>query len=983
MPPQLSSMIWLYFPSLNHQGSSMPNKLLFNFSMIGIFLFCMSCSAPLNDSERNNSLSNKSPDTDHTTTNFSGVLPISPRIVKGQLDNGITYLIRQNNTPEKRAELRLVVKAGSILEDDNQQGFAHFVEHMAFNGTQDFDKQEIIEYVESIGMKFGAHLNAYTSFDETVYKLQLPSNEEETLEKGIHILENWAHKITFNPLEIDKERGVVLEEMRARQGASWRIFNKQLPVIYQDSQYALRLPIGNKEILEQGTHQNLIRFYKDWYRPDLMTLVAVGDFDPKHVQVLFEKYFSSIELASQHKKQKPIYSIPDNLAPLVTIETDPELTRTTVEIQVKQSTVEPVNYQQYYQKLIAKLFIDMLNGRFGEATLAPNAPVIGAGASFGRFRAEKSVFTLAATAKPTKSKAVVTFLLTELNRVLEHGFTQSELDRYKQNLLSKLDNAAKEMDTTQSSRLANEYVRHVVRGESIAGADHYVAIGEKFLPRITLDEINALGKTWFTANNRIIKISAPESEKSNLPSKTELVTLVEHVSQQQVTAYEDDQVIQQLMQKSPEAGSIISKVYDEKLDSHVWVLSNGVKVVLKNTDFKHDEIQFSARANGGYSLLEPEMMFQTIMTANIVEMSGIANYTLADISKFSKGKQFWLRTKINNDNQSISGSSSVKDIEHFMQMLHLKFVAPRKDQQAFDSYISRVESSILDRFNSPQGVFSEQIRLKQYSQNPRSIKFDADVVKNQDLDRSYRFYQQRFANAANFNFVFVGNIDLLQMENLLSTYVASLPTMTKKDKAVIHDNLRTKGKLTVKVEKGLVPKATVLLNFYGDSPWSHKQQMNLNALEYVLSSILRERIREEKSGVYSIKVKSGFSRLRNQHSTKISFTCDPSRVEELVAEIHKVIENLKVNQTEDKYVENYITQKLKNRETKLTTNAFWKSYLLWDAETDYQQLGLNEFVSLVESISKQTVLDAANHYLNIEDSLTAILLPEQSIVSVD
>ncbi|MFT6989736.1 MAG: zinc protease, partial [Paraglaciecola sp.] len=949
----------------------MPNKLLFTFFLLGTVLLCIGCSAPLG-----NSFTEKPSITHPATADFRGLLPISPRIIKGQLDNGMTYLIRQNDTPEKRAEIRLIVKAGSILEDDNQQGFAHFVEHMAFNGTEDFDKQEIIEYVESIGMKFGAHLNAYTSFDETVYKLQLPSDEEGTLEKGIHILENWAHKIKFDALEIDKERGVVLEEMRARQGAGWRIFEKQLPVIYHGSQYALRLPIGNRETLELGAHQDLVRFYKDWYRPELMALVAVGDFDPKQVEALFEKYFSPIEVAPKGHKQKPIYTLADNINPLVTIETDPELTRTTVEIQIKQALTEPVTYQQYYQTLVEHLFIDMLNGRFGEATLAPQAPVIAAGSSFGRFRANKSAFTLAATAKPSKSKEVVTFLLTELNRVLKHGFTPSELARYKQSLLSNLENAAKEIDSTQSSRFTNEYVRHIVRGESIAGIDHYYEIGKKFLPQITLDEINALGETWFTTHNRIVKISAPESDSSSLPSKGELLALIEHVTQQQVTAYKDSQVIQQLVTEKPTAGSIISKVYDKILDSHVWVLSNGVKVVLKQTDFKHDEIQFSAMANGGYSLLAPEMMLKTIMAANIVEMSGISNYSLADITKFSKGKNFWVRTKINNDNQSISGSSSVKDIEHFMQMLHLKFVEPRKDKEAFDSYISRVESSITDRFNSPQGVFSEQIRLKQYSQNLRSVKFDVALVKNQDLDKSYRFYQQRFSNAANFNFVFVGNVDLLQMEVLLSTYVASLPTIAKRDQAIIHDNLRTRGKLTVKVEKGLVPKATVRLNFYGDSLWSHKKQMNLNALEYVLNSILRERIREEKSGVYGINVKSVFSRLRNQYSTSVSFTCDPNRVEELVTEIHKVIETLKAKQTEDKYALNYIAQKLKSRETKLTTNAFWKNYLQLNADVNYQQLGLNEFVSLVESINNQVIKEAANTYINIDDSLTAILVPK-------
>ena len=909
---------------------------------------------------------------------LTGLLPVSPRILQGKLDNGIHYLIRKNSTPENRAEIRLVINAGSILEDDNQQGFAHFVEHMAFNGTKDFAKQEIIEYVESIGMKFGAHLNAYTSFDETVYKLQLPTNENETLEKGIHILENWAHKISFENLEIDKERGVVIEEMRARQGAGWRIFNKQLPIIYQDSQYASRLPIGKKEILERGTHQDLIRFYKDWYRPQSMSLVAVGDFDPNTVKNLFEKYFSQITTTKTDDIPRTEFKLPDNQAPLVTIETDPELTRTSVEIQIKQPLLEPINYQQYRQLLIAQLFIGMLNARFNEATLKPNIPVIGAGSSFARFRGDKNAFTLAATAKPNQSQQAIDFLLTEVTRVLKYGFTTSEVSRQKQSLLRGQENAANEINTTQSSQFAKKYVRHFVHGESIAGMEHYFTTSQALLPDITVQEINALAKKWFTANNRILKISAPESDKPSLPSKQGLLALLQQIEQQEVAPYQDSKVVEHLMSAQPKSGSVISKSHNDVLDTHTWILSNGVKVVLKQTDFKQDEIQFSARANGGYSLLEPDRMFKTIMAANIVEMSGIANYTLADLIKFSKGKQIWVRTTINNDNQSLRGASSVKDLEHFMQMLHLKFVGSRKDNDAFDSYISRVESSISERFNSPQGVFSEQIRLAQYSQNPRSIKFDADVVKGQDLNKSYQFYQKRFANAANFNFVFVGNIDLVQMESLLNTYVASLPSIAKNEKAIVHDNLRTKGKLTVKVEKGLVPKATVRINFYGDSLWSHKNQMHLNALEYVLSSILRERIREEKSGVYGINVKSAFSRIHNQYSTNISFTCDPNRVEELVAEIHKVIKTLKISPTEDKYVDNYIAQKLKSRETKLTTNSFWKNYLQWDAEDDYQQLGLNEFVLLVESIDKQNVKNAANNYLNIDDSLTAILLPHTS-----
>lgn len=918
--------------------------------------------------------------TGHTdaalASQFSGRLPISPKVTKGKLKNGLTYLIKQNSTPENRAEIRLVVKAGSVLEDDKQQGFAHFVEHMAFNGTKDFAKHEIIDYVESIGMKFGAHLNAYTSFDETVYKLQLPTNEPQALEKGIHILENWAHKISFSSLEVDKERGVVIEEMRGRQGAGWRVFEKQLPILYKDSQYALRLPIGKKEVLENGKYADLVRFYKQWYRPELMAVIAVGDFEPAMMQRLIETYFNRIETAKVKKKVLPSFKIPDNPSPLVSIETDPELTRTSVEIQTKQPVFEPKTYDQYRQKLVSQLYIDMLNARLRESTLAPEAPVIAAGTRFSYFRGDKSAYSLTATSKTQRSKETIAFLLKEQNRLLKHGFTQTELDRHKQSLQSKIENTAKEMENTLSSRFANEYVQHFLRGTSIAGRDHFWDVAQYFLPQIKLDEVNALANRWFTQENQIVKVSAPETDKTSLPDQASLFSIMQESMQAEVPAYQDSQVITQLMSALPKAGSVTDKTYDAATASHTWRLSNGAKVILKQTDYKEDEIQFSARANGGYSLLEPDKLFKTMMAANIVEMSGVANFDLTDLSKFSKGKQFWLRTKINDVNASISGASVKKDLTHFMQMLHLKFTAPRKDRTAFTSYISRVESSIAERFNSPQGVFAEQIRLKQYSQNPRSIRLDAPLVASQDFDQSYAFYQQRFANAANFSFVFVGNIHLPEIEKLLSTYVASLPAKGSKDSVIIHDKRRSRGQIKVQVEKGLVQKATVKLNFYGDAPWSHQQQLKLDALNHVLNSILREQIREEKSGVYGVTVESAFSRRYNQHSTHIAFTCDPNRVDELLAEVHRVINMFKSEKVDSKYVDNYIVQKLKTRETNLLQNTFWRNYLQLKAEQDYQPLSLNAYTQLIESTHTDGIKQAANQYLNIKDSLTALLLPE-------
>ena len=636
------------------------------------------CSNSTDDQQSN--IATISPETGQ----YVGNLPISPRIITGKFDNGITYIIRKNTTPENRAELRLVINAGSVLEDDNQQGFAHFVEHMAFNGTQDFEKQEIVDYVESIGMKFGAHLNAHTSFDETVYKLQLPTDDAQTLEKGVHILENWAHKLSFEGTEIDKERGVVIEELRARKGANDRIFNKQLPVIAKDSQYALRLPIGKKEILESGSHENLIRFYSDWYRPDLMAVIAVGDFEPEQMQALFAKYFAKIEPVESPRK-RTVFSIPKNETPLISIENDAELARIIATVRIKQPLLEPKTYQEYRTRLAGQLYIAMLNSRFAEISLKPDTAFVGAGSSFGRNFDASSNFIIGAAIKPGQVTLALSEILREENRALQHGFTASELTRAKVNLMRTLERNAAEIDTAKSRNYASDYVRLFMKGEVILGQDKELAVSKVFLPEISLAEVNALGASWFTTDNRIVTIAAPENEKAKLPSDSQVVALWDTVIAEQTTKYQDTVVATSLMAKKPVAGRVVDKQFNQALNSHYWTLSNGAKVILKQTDFKKDQILFAATSEGGSSLIDDTAYVQTQLSAPAVDYMGIAEFDQVALNKFMQGKKFSLRTSIHELSESMNGYSSTQDIEDFMQMLHLKFTSPRNDKQAFNT----------------------------------------------------------------------------------------------------------------------------------------------------------------------------------------------------------------------------------------------------------------------------------------------------------
>ncbi|MDU0353652.1 insulinase family protein [Paraglaciecola aquimarina] len=906
---------------------------------------------------------------------FSGKLPITSRIVKGQLDNGIGYIIQKNTKPAKRAEIRLVVNIGSLAEDESQLGFAHFTEHMAFNGTEDFKKQQIVEYVESIGMKFGAHLNAHTSFDETVYKLQIPTDNQDTIETGFHILENWAHKISFEPEEIDKERGVVIEELRSRKGANERIFNKQLPVLFKGSRYAERLPIGKQHILEQGKHQDLIRFYKDWYRPDLMSVVVVGDLEPANALQLINKYFAKIEpTKTQNTKQD--YALPENAEPLISIETDPELTRTTASLTFKQDLLEIKAYADLKQKIAHSLFTGMLNNRIREAVLKPESPIVAGGSDFSALFANNSAFNLRALVKPNQSKAAIKFLLSEYNRILQHGFTATELARQKASILRAAEKGAIEIDKTPSSRLASQYVSYFTKNTALLDSEQYNTAYQHFIPRITLQDVNQLASQWWHQENRLVSISAPEKTAASLPTTQQLLTLWQQSTQRILQPYQDEEVANSLMPLAPKPGSVVSKKYDESLDAHLWTLSNGARVILKKTDFKEDEILFSASSEGGNSLQATDEYLTTLLSTQIVNAMGIGQMNAVQLGKFMKGKQFGMGASIGQYQQSLTGSSSVADLADFMQLLHLKFTPPRVDQEAFDTLIARYLPYYKNRLDTPNGVFSEAIRVAQYSNNPRSVKMDDTIISRQRLTPSIEFYQQRFANAGNFNYAFVGNIDLQQMEQLLSTYVASLPNNTTAETWQKLADLRTKGQLKVKVKKGVEPKATVVLNYYGNSEWSFSQSAEFNSLRSILSTVLRERIREEKSGVYGVRVNGGFSRYDNSHSISISFTCDPNRVDELIKETQRVIGEFKTTQQDTKYLTNMKQQQAKSTETQIKQNAFWRGYLLASLSETEEFQTIEQKMALVNNMTEQKLQNAAQHFLNEQDTLIAILTPE-------
>ena len=528
-------------------------------------------------------------------------IPLDTAITTGKFKNGLTYFIRTTKRPEKRAELRLVVNAGSILEKDDQVGLAHFVEHMAFNGTKHFPKNEIPAFLESLGMRFGPSVNAYTSFDETVYMLQVPTEKADVLDRAFLILEDWAHALTFDPVEIDKERGVIIEEWRSRRGAAARMQDKQLPIIARGSRYAERIPIGTVDNLQHFKYERLTEFYADWYRPDLMTVIAVGDFDPAAVEQLIKGHFEPIP-AAKSPRVRATYPVPDHPGTLYAIATDKETTSTTVTVMSKMDVRDPRTVGAYRQQIVERLFSAMLGARFAEIAQKPDAPFIGAGAGRSNFVRTKEVSTLGALVKGDAIDKTIDVLFTEAERVARFGFTPGEFERPKANIMASLERAVREKDNTPAASIAGELARHVTDREPVPGIVYEYELYKRFLPQITLAEINALAKDWVPDRNRVVTVSAPEKPGFAVPDEKALAAVLASIASKDITPVRGHGEHAPLLEPLPVARRVVKTTTKAEFGITEWELANGVKVVFKPTDFREDEILFRASSFGGTSL---------------------------------------------------------------------------------------------------------------------------------------------------------------------------------------------------------------------------------------------------------------------------------------------------------------------------------------------------------------------------------------------
>ncbi len=905
-------------------------------------------------------------------------MPVDPQITVGKFSNGLRYYVRANKKPEKRMELRLVVKAGSILEDDDQQGLAHFVEHMAFNGTQHFPKNEVVSFIESLGMRFGADLNAYTSFDETVYMLKVPTDKPETMDRAMLILEDWAHNVTFDPAEIDKERGVIMEEWRLRRGAGARMTDKIFPIMFKGSRYAGRLPIGKTEIIQGFKHDRLKKFYGDWYRPDLMAVVAVGDFDKTAIEKLITAHFGSIPAATT-PRPRPTYDLPDRPDTGYAITTDKEMTTTSVSVMNFLPAREQGSVGVYRQKMVDRLFSRMLSDRFSELTQKADAPFIFAGAGRGIFLARtKETASLNAMVKEDGIERGLDALLSEAERVSRYGFTATELDRQKQSMLLNYERMQAEKENRESASRADEYIRNFLQNETLPSADDEYALHQRFVPQITLDEINKLAKEWFPDRNRLVLVTSPEKSGLVIPDEAKLAAVMKTASAKDLKAYVDTVGTAALLDSVPAPGTIVKTETKDAIGITEWQLSNGVKVILKPTTFKADEILFRAISPGGTSLASDKDYIPANAATQVITAGGLGKMNAIDLQKMLTGKVASADPFIDELEEGLSGSSSRKDLETMFQLIYLRFMQPRADATAFGVQASQMKAMLANQTAVPEYAFFETLVRALYQNHLRRRLPAAATVDEWNLEKSLAFYKDRFADASDFTFVFVGSFDPATMKPLVERYLAALPSIHRKEMWKDIGVRTATGVIEKKVEKGIEPKSLAAIVFGGPFDDDPMHRVALRAMAEVLQMRLFETIREELGGAYSITARQNSQKIPNlEYSVFIQFGCDPQRADDLITRVFQEIEQLKTKGPTEKQVNAEKEALLREFETSSKQNGYLLAQIIQKYQYGEDPAGLWKIPEYYNKVDAATIQEAARTYLNPKNYVRVILVPEK------
>ncbi len=910
-------------------------------------------------------------------------LPLDPDVKIGKLSNGLTYYIRRNVKPEKKVELRLAVNAGSVLENDNQQGLAHFMEHMGFNGSTNFPKNELVNYLQKTGVKFGADLNAYTGFDETVYILPIPTDDPAVVEKGFTVLEDWAFNNLFDKNEIEKERGVVLEESRLRKGSFERMSQKYFPVLFNGSKYGTRLPIGKDNVLKTFKPETLKSFYKNWYRPNLMAVIVVGDIDPADAEKKIIAHFSKFKNPAGAPVRPVIIPIKERTKPEAMVLTDEEQTNTFIQIY---NFVKPAHkiktWADYRKNLVEEFVSTLINQRLSELTQKENAPFLFANTGYSEFiRGYNSFNSFAVLSKGTVNDALEA-LMEETNRAKQFGFLQTELDRAKATMLNQADIAVKEKLKSESGQVVWEYVGHYLDNAPIPGVQHRYNFLKESLPTITLAEINEVAKKMPAPNNAFTLVQAPAAMKDELPDNTNLLKAVVAATNKPVEAYKEKVIAGALMDKDPIAGKVTSESKNEKLDATDFTLSNGITIRIKPTTLKNDDIQMDAWRWGGFHKFPVADKDNASNAPFIVQQMGVKDMSPIELRKFLAGKTLSVSPYMNSDEEGIEGTSSVKDFETFLQLVHLYFTQPRKDESLFKSFINNQKASLKFLSKDPGASYQDTLQKIVYKNNP----WASGIPKAEDfdkisLDRVMSIYNEVFSNAYGMHFTFVGNIDPQQAKPLLEKYLGSLPVSAKENTYKDVGVRMLQGNTEIAIKRGKEPKAMINLLFEGDAEYNRDNRLHLGALLEVLNIKIIEKLREDMSGMYGGGMNgSVVMRPWAHYTVRATIPCGPENVDKLSAALMDIITNAQNKGIDQKDLDKVKETWRKQYHVNMQSNDFWLQNLSNAFINKDNPENILDYEQKINSITVEDLQKAAKKFLDTNNMVKSVMYPENSPV---
>lgn len=907
---------------------------------------------------------------------LQSLLPLDGEIELGRLANGLTYYIRENSEPSNRAFLRLVVDAGSVLEREDQRGLAHFVEHMAFNGTEDFPGNEVVTFLESLGMGFGPDVNAYTTFDETVYMLEVPTDDEGKLRTGFHVLEQWAHEMTMAPEQIESERGVIMEEWRQGQGAQQRMREEQYPAIFGDSRYADRRPIGMPEVIQNAPRERLLSFYEDWYRPELMAVIAVGDFDGARVRSLIREYFAPLENPEDAPRRRS-FEVPDHEETRFAPASDPEAQRTNVAIYNKREPDVLNTVGDYRELLRHSLFSQMINFRFQEITADPEAELLNAGATTTRLVRTKGVSALIGNVTNENIVPGLQRLVTEGRRIQQYGFNASELERAKSAVLSSYESSYRGRDTTNSQRFVSEYTRHFLEDEAAPGIEAEYELAQTLLPDISLADVNAIASEYLKSRNRVVLLSAVEEEGFSMPGTEALASALQEAETRTVDEWEGETATGPLMTELPEGGAITGERRWEEIDAVEWRLSNGARVIAKSTDFKSDEILLRGFAPGGSSIVSDDQHLSASFSAEIMRESGVSDFTRTELQSLLSDKTVSFNPFVGETQIGFSGSSSVDDLETLAQLIHLSMSDPRRSESAFQAWRQRMTARLQNRNQQPQAVFVDRLGQVLSNDHPRRQPITVDRLDEVSLDDAYSFYETSFTDASDFTFVVVGSFEEARLRELVQQYIATLPADPDeeqfRDIGVTHPD----GVVTETVRSGIAPQSLVAIVYHGSYEWDPQTNFEIRSVARMLQTRLRETLREEQSGTYGVSASASTQREPDpRYRVNIFFGTSPERAQELAESARSVVESIRSSAPEASLVQRVKAGQRSSYETDSETNGYWVQAIRDLVWYDLPPSVVLDYPERVEALDAETLQETAREYLNPEQYVQVILMPE-------